>query len=150
MMQLKKQIKVPKFENEYQQTLANIFFTHHWGNQKIKDLLAPYQVTQQQYSVLRILKSRYPSPSTINLIKAQTLDKMSDTSRIVERLIQKGFVDKTENSYDKRAVDIMISDKGLILLKKMDKNIDFTRLISSNITSEEAVELNRLLDKLRG
>jgi DNA-binding MarR family transcriptional regulator len=150
MMQLKKQIKVPKFENEYQQTLANIFFTYHWENQKIKELLAPYEITQQQYNVLRILKNRYPSPSTINLIKSLTLDKMSDTSRIVERLIQKGFVDKTENSYDKRAVDIIIADKGLALLKKMDKSIDFSKLISSNITSEEAVQLNTLLEKLRG
>ena len=150
MIQLKKQIKVPKFENEYEQTLANIFFTHHWGNQKIKELLEPFQITQQQYSVLKILKNRYPSPSTINLIKSQTMDKMSDTSRIVDRLIQKGFVDKTENSYDKRAVDIMVADKGLTLLKKMDKNIDFAKLISSNISKEEAIQLNKLLDKLRG
>lgn len=148
-MQLKKQIKVSKFDTVYQQTLVNIFFTYNWGNQKVKEALAPYDVTQQQYNVLRILRDRYPSPSTISLIKAQILDKMSDTSRIVDRLIQKGFVDKTENNYDKRAVDIMISDKGLALLKKMDKLIDFSKMISSRISKEEAVQLNALLEKLR-
>ncbi|KQC01938.1 MarR family winged helix-turn-helix transcriptional regulator [Pedobacter sp. Hv1] len=150
MRQLKKQTKVSKFENVYQQTVVNICFTYHWGNKKVKDALVPYDVTQQQYNVLRILKKQYPSPSTINLIRTQILDKMSDASRIVERLVQKGLVDKTENNYDKRAVDIMISEKGLALLKKLDKGIDLSKFIAKHITKEEATQLNVLLDKLRG
>ena len=75
---------------------------------------------------------------------------MSDTSRIVDRLIQKGYVEKSVNNYDKRAVDIIISDKGLSLLKKMDKEINFSSFIAPNITPEEAEQLNVLLDKMRG
>lgn len=150
MVQLQKEVKTSKFENVFQQALVNVIFTYHWSNQKVKDILAPFDITTQQYNVLRILRGQYPSPATVNLIKNRILDKMSDTSRIVDRLIQKGFAEKSINNYDKRAVDIIISEKGLTLLKKMDKEIDFSQFISPNITAEEAEQLNLLLDKMRG
>jgi DNA-binding MarR family transcriptional regulator len=150
MVQLQKEVKTSKFENVFQQALVNVIFTYHWSNQKVKDILTPYDITTQQYNVLRILRGQYPSPATVNLIKNRILDKMSDTSRIVDRLIQKGFAEKSVNSYDKRAVDIIISDKGLALLKKMDKEIDFSQFIAPNITAGEAEQLNMLLDKMRG
>ncbi|TKC10813.1 winged helix-turn-helix transcriptional regulator [Pedobacter polaris] len=150
MVQLQKEVKVSKFENVYQQTLINVMFTYHWSNQKVKELIEPFAITPQQYNVLRILRGQYPSPATVNLIKNRILDKMSDTSRIVDRLIQKEYVEKTINSYDKRAVDVIISEKGLALLKKMDKQIDFSTFIAPNLTDEEAKQLNSLLDKMRG
>lgn len=150
MTQLQNEVKTSKFENVFQQSLVNITFTYHWSNQKIKFILEPYEITVQQYNVLRILRGQYPSPATVNSIKSRVLDKMSDVSRIIDRLIQKNFVLKTVNNYDKRAVDIMIAEKGLILLKKMDKEVDFSNFISPNLTSEEATQLNILLDKLRG
>ncbi|TCC89382.1 MarR family transcriptional regulator [Pedobacter frigiditerrae] len=150
MVQLQKEVKTSKFENVFQQALVNVIFTYHWSNQKVKDVLTPFDITTQQYNVLRILRGQYPSPATVNLIKNRILDKMSDTSRIVDRLIQKGFAEKSTNSYDKRAVDVVISDKGLALLKKMDKEIDFSQFIALNITIEEAEQLNALLDKMRG
>ncbi|MES2447568.1 MAG: MarR family transcriptional regulator [Bacteroidota bacterium] len=150
MVQLQKEVKAAKFENIFQQALVNVIFTYHWSNQNVKEALSPFDITQQQYNVLRILRGQYPSPATVNLIKNRILDKMSDTSRIVDRLIQKGYVEKSVNNYDKRAVDIIISDKGLSLLKKMDKEIDFSSFIAPNITPEEAEQLNVLLDKMRG
>jgi DNA-binding MarR family transcriptional regulator len=150
MMQLQKEIKASKFENIFQQALVNVIYTFHWSNQNVKEILEPFSITQQQYNVLRILRGQYPSPATVNLIKSRILDKMSDTSRIVDRLIQKGYVEKSINNYDKRAVDVIISDRGLSLLKKMDKEIDFSRFIAPNITPEEAEQLNVLLDKMRG
>ena len=75
---------------------------------------------------------------------------MSDTSRIVDRLIRKGYVAKSVNNYDKRAVDIIISDKGLALLKKMDKEVNFSSFLAPNLTDAEAEQLNILLDKMRG
>lgn len=149
-MQLSKEIKTSKFESSFQQALVNVIFTYHWSSQQIKNALTPFDITQQQYNVLRILRGQYPSPCTINLIKSRILDKMSDTSRIVDRLIQKSYVKKSVNHHDKRAVDIIISDKGLSLLKKMDKEVDFSKFISPNITAEEADQLNVLLDKMRG
>jgi len=149
-MQLQKEVQTSKFESNHQQALVNIIYTYGWSCQKIKEVLAPYGITQQQYNVLRILRGQYPSPSTIGLIKNRILDKMSDTSRIVDRLIQKGYLEKTVNSRDKRAVDIIISDKALTLLKKMDKEVNFSTLVADNINAEEAAQLNLLLDKLRG
>jgi DNA-binding MarR family transcriptional regulator len=150
MTQPQKENKTPKVENIFQQALVNIILTYHWSSQRIKDLLAPYDITQQQFNVLRILRAQYPSPSTINLIKSRILDKMTDTSRIVDRLIYKGYLEKSANSYDKRAVDIIITDKGLALLKKMDKEVEFASLLSPNLTAKEAKQLSLLLDKMRG
>ncbi|RZL50860.1 MAG: MarR family transcriptional regulator [Pedobacter sp.] len=150
MVQLQKEVKASKFENIYQQALVNVIFTYHWCTQNVKVALEPFDITQQQYNVLRILRGQYPSPATVNLIKNRILDKMSDTSRIVDRLIQKGYVEKSVNNYDKRAVDIIISDKGLTLLKKMDKEVDFSSFIAPNLSQEEAEQLNVLLDKMRG
>lgn len=150
MVQLQKEVKASKFENIFQQALVNVIFTYHWSNKNVKEALVPFDITQQQYNVLRILRGQYPSPATVNLIKNRILDKMSDTSRIVDRLIQKGYVDKSVNNYDKRAVDIIISDKGLSLLKKMDKEVNFSSFIAPNLTETEAEQLNILLDKMRG
>jgi DNA-binding MarR family transcriptional regulator len=149
-MQLKEAVKSSKFENVFQQALVNIFFTYHWSNQHVKEALAPYDITQQQFNVLRILRGQHPKPCTIRLVKSRILDKLSDVSRIVDRLVQKGYVQKNINDLDKRALDIVISKKGLKLLEKLDKEIDFSAFISPNLTEEEAVQLNHLLDKCRG
>lgn len=149
-MQLQKEVKTTKFENTHQQALVNIIYTYSWVSQRVKEILTPYGITQQQYNVLRILRGQYPSPSTIGLIKNRILDKMSDTSRIVDRLVEKGYLDKTTNLRDKRAVDIVITDKALALLRKLDKEVDFSTLIAQNITDDESKQLNILLDKFRG
>lgn len=150
MAQLQKEILASKFENVFQQSLVNIIYTYHWNMQQVKAVLKPFDITAQQYNVLRILRGQYPSPATVNLVKARILDKMSDTSRIIDRLIQKGYVKKTTNNNDKRAVDVVIKEKGLSLLKKLDKEVNFSTFISPNLTSEEATQLNFLLDKMRG
>jgi DNA-binding MarR family transcriptional regulator len=149
-MELKEEVKSSKFENVFQQALINIFFTYHWSNQNVKEALNPYDITQQQFNVLRILRGQYPSPCTINLLKSRIIDKLSDVSRIVDRLVQKGYIQKNINNEDKRALDIVISEKGLKLLEKLDQEIDFSSFIRPNLTEEEARQLNFLLDKYRG
>lgn len=150
IMEIQKEVKNSKFENIYQQALVNLYFTYHWSNQNVKEALSLYDITQQQFNVLRILRGQYPKPSTINLLKSRIIDKLSDVSRIVDRLAQKGYVHKAINDQDKRALDIIISDKGLKLLKKLDKEVDFSSFIRPNLTEEEALQLNLLLDKFRG
>ncbi len=149
-MELQKEVNTSKFENVFQHALVNIYFTYHWSNQHVKDILTPYRITQQQFNVLRILRGQHPKPCTINVLKSRILDKMSDASRIVDRLVQKDYVHKNINNQDKRALDITISEKGLKLLKKLDKEIDFSSFIRPNLSEEEAVQLNVLLDKFRG
>lgn len=149
-MQLQKEISTSGFENVHQQAIVNVVFTFHWCNDKIKQAIAPYEITPQQFNILRILRGQYPKPCTINLLKSRMLDKMCDASRIVDRLVQKDLVRKAINPQDKRAVDILISDRGLELLQVTDKEVDITKLISPNLTADESEQLNLLLDKMRG
>lgn len=149
-MELEKETKTSRFESVYQRAMVNVIFTYGWCNDQLKQVMIPYDITTQQFNILRILRGQHPNPSTINLLKARMLDKMCDASRIVERLVQKGYVKKTVNSKDKRAVDILITKKGLSLLKRIDEEVDLSGMVSPNLTEEEARLLNELLDKMRG
>ena len=100
--------------------------------------------------MLRILRGQYPKPATVNLIKERMIDKMSDASRIVDRLVQKQLVTRCTNDKDRRAVDIRISEQGLDILSKIDKEYRTKDMLQNNLTDEEAGELSALLDKLRG
>jgi DNA-binding MarR family transcriptional regulator len=134
----------------HQQAIENIFLTYNWCSEKLKRSVAPYDITTQQFNVLRILRGQYPRPSTVSFVKETMLDKMSDASRIIDRLLQKELIMKHNNHKDKRAVDIIISDKGLSLLAKIDSEVCISDIISGNLTLQEAQELNQLLDKVRG
>jgi len=149
-MQLQKEIKTSGFESVFQQAFVNVIFSSGWCNEQMKQILAPYDITNQQFNILRILRGQYPAPSTINLLKSRMLDKMCDASRIVDRLVQKGLVVKKINPSDKRSVDIIISKKGLELLDQMDHELDLSGMVSANLSEDEAEQLNDLLDKLRG
>lgn len=145
-----KETKSPRYESAFHEVIVNVSFTNNWLNDKIKQTVAPYDITSQQFNVLRILRGQYPNPSTINLIKSRMLDKMCDASRIVDRLVQKDLIVKKTNAVDKRAVDILINEKGKVLLKKMDEEVSLSAILNSNLSNEEAQQLNKLLDKARG
>lgn len=149
-MQLQKEIKISRFESIFQQAVVNVVFSSGWCNEQMKQILTPYDITNQQFNILRILRGQHPVPATINLLKSRMLDKMCDASRIVDRLVQKGLVIKKINPADKRAVDIVISNKGLELLDQMDHELDLSAMVSTNLSAEEAELLNDLLDKMRG
>lgn len=149
-MQLEKETRTSRFESVYQMAMVNVFFTYGWCNDQLKQVMSPYDITTQQFNILRILRGQHPNPSTINLLKSRMLDKMCDASRIVDRLVQKDYVRKAVNPNDKRAVDILITKKGLDLLKKIDVEVDLSGMVSTNLTEKEARQLNDLLDKMRG
>jgi len=148
-MPVQEDTKTVKYDNVFQQAAINITTTHHWYNNQMRDKLTPYDMTVQQYHVLRILQQQLPRPATINMIKIRMLDKMSDASRIVERLIQKGLVLKSNNQSDRRATDIHLSAAGQTLLTEVAKMPITEHLIAVKITAAEALQLNLLLEKLR-
>ncbi|TNF24216.1 MAG: MarR family transcriptional regulator [Bacteroidetes bacterium] len=150
-MKLEEEIKQEKgFASERQKAVVNIMFTEGWIRSSLSDVLKPHQLTLQQYNVLRILRGSSPKPLSTSDIRSRMLDKMSDASRIVDRLVQKGWVDRTTCSSDKRLVDVFISDEGMKLLEAIDLQIEsFNRNLIS-ITEEEAETLNSILDKMRG
>lgn len=125
-------------------------FSYNWITERIKNLLEPYDITMQQYNVLRILRGSHPEPLSTLEIRHRMLDKMSDVSRIVDRMLAKGLVTKKPCPNDKRLVDVLISNTGMELLTKMDTIEDLMDGQMSNLDPVEAAELNRLLDKMRG
>jgi DNA-binding MarR family transcriptional regulator len=128
--------------------MINLLFTYHWAVSKMKSDFKPYDITMQQFNILRILRGQMPNPCTVNILKERMLDKMCDASRMVDRLLQKGFIERCVNKKDRRAVDIKISTQGLDLLAKFDEITDPNKLFSA-LTDLEAKTLNQLLDKVR-
>ena len=147
-MGIEKDIKQQFFRNEHQKAIINLIYTHNWMNEKFKIVLDKFDLTQQQFNILRILRGAGTPLSTLQ-IRDRMLDKMSDTSRIVDRLVLKDLVKKTICKKDKRLVDVVITESGLELLKKMDLLDAEMDGIFLGLTEEEAKKLNDLLDKIR-
>jgi DNA-binding MarR family transcriptional regulator len=149
-MSIGKDIKQQRqFRNEHHKAQVNLLFTYNWVMEGIKSFLASEDITPQQYNILRILRGSGKPLSTLQ-IRERMLDKMSDTSRIVDRLLKKGLVEKKTSKADKRLVDVTISAKGLEMLVRLDnKNASLDGLMF-NLTHDEAKLFNELLDKLRG
>jgi DNA-binding MarR family transcriptional regulator len=126
----------------------NIIYTANWLNEKMGQILSTEDITQQQYNILRILRGSDTPLSTLK-IRERMLDKMSDTSRIVDRLVVKGLVEKSACMKDKRLVDITLSKKGLLLLEKLDSLNEPIDSILKGVTEKEATTINQILDKLR-
>ncbi|HEX2608752.1 MAG TPA: MarR family transcriptional regulator [Flavisolibacter sp.] len=148
-MGIEKDINQAKFVSARQKAMINILFTYGWVLEKIKQFLAAEDITHQQFNILRILRGSFPQPLSTLQIRERMLDKMSDTSRIVDRLVVKGLVKKAVSASDKRLVDVVISEKGQKLLKKLDAEGDHIGEIMGQLSETDAEMLSSLLDKLR-
>ncbi len=149
-MDLREAINQKQFTDVYEECLINIIYTYNWLKTGIKEHLKPFGLTMQQYNVLRILNGAYPQPITTSTVRARMLDKMSDASRIVDRLCKKNLAERKQCSDDKRLVDVVITEEGRKLIATIISNED--QLIDNlhTITEEEGQSLNNLLNKLRG
>lgn len=147
-MKLEDEIK-SKFRNDYQKLAVNIIYTHSWLDTFFSKKFKEHGLTSQQFNILSILRGQHPQSATIGLLKERMLEKIPDVSRLVDRLVNKGFIDRALSKEDRRKVDITITKKGLTLLSKIDKiNDEFDSLLKS-LNKTEASTLNELLDKLR-
>jgi DNA-binding MarR family transcriptional regulator len=149
-MSLSKDIHQSEFRSEYQKAIINIMYTHNHLISYMSDVFKGYDITRQQYNVLRILRGQFPGHASVNLIKDRMLDKMSDTSRIVERLRLKGLITRADCLSDKRSVEIRITSAGLELLDRMERPVADLEILLHNLSYDETRQLNGLLDKLRG
>ena len=149
-MKLEDEIVQKKFRNETHKLGVNLVYTFNWFDAFSQSHFKQYGVTGQQFNILRILRGQYPNPATIKLLKERMLDKMSDASRIVEKLRVKGLVDRQTSTTDRRNCDVIISEKGLHLLNKIDQEEKVWDDFFSSLTTAEKKLLNDLLDKLRG
>jgi len=142
-------IQKKPFRSSHQKVMINLIYTSNQVKEKVNLHFKPYNITSKQYNVLRILKGAQ-KPISTSIIKDRLIDKMSDASRIVDRLYQKELIEKVICGSDRRLVDVSLSDKGNELIEEIGKDIDVLDQITNNLNVKEAEQLSRLLDKLRG
>lgn len=147
-MGISKEIQQTNFRSENHKAMVNLIFSSNWLLERIKRFVEKEDITHQQYNILRILKGSGKPLSTLQ-IRERMIDKMSDTSRIVERLLKKDLAHKVMCLHDKRLVDVTITNKGLSLLDRLETNIAEMDSLLAGLKAEEAQALNELLDKMR-
>lgn len=148
-MRLEDELKQSKFQSEYQKAVLNIFFTSNWLSSDSAKILKPFDISSQQYNVLRILRGQGGNAISVNNIMSRMIDKMSNTSRLVEKLRKKELVERVVCEHDRRQVDIRITEKGLKLLEKCTVEMDQFDNLCLKISKKEAQQLNLILDKVR-
>jgi DNA-binding MarR family transcriptional regulator len=148
-MGIQEEIKQTNFRSPYQKAFINILYTNNWLQEEVRCMLQSEELTHQQFNVLRILRGSHPKPLSTLQIRERMLDKMSDSSRIVDRLMKKEHVTKTTCENDKRLVDVSITKLGLEKLLEIDKKEVLIDNSLHNLSEEEAETLSHLLDKIR-
>ncbi len=148
-MGIDKDIQQSKFRNVHQKAAINLIYTLGWMRERTRPIFEQEDITPQQFNILRILRGSFPQPLSTLQIRERMLEKMSDTSRIVDRLITKGLVKKLTCKKDRRLVDVIITDKGKKLLERLDIRQDEIDAVLGNLSEKDANLLSDLLDKAR-
>ncbi|HLF52690.1 MarR family winged helix-turn-helix transcriptional regulator [Flavobacterium sp.] len=131
-------------------TVLNILYTQNIITEKFSELLKPYDLSEEQFNVLRILRGQKGKPANMCLIQERMLAKTSNTTRLVDKLLLKDFVTREVCPDNRRKMEVQITQKGLALLSELDpKVIEHELSFSNNLNSEELDQLNVLLEKFR-
>jgi len=148
-MKLEDELKQSKFQSEHQKAMLNILFTSNWLSSESAQILKPFDISSQQYNVLRILKGQGDKAISVNDIMTRMLDRMSNASRLVEKLRKKELIERVTCERDRRQVDVKITKKGLKLLEKADLKMNSFGKIETRITKDEAILISEILEKVR-
>lgn len=149
-MKIEEEIKQQKFRDPYQKVLINLLFTASWIQGRQQDFFKPFGITPQQFNILRILRGQHPNKISGVEIKARMLDKNSDISRLLDRLLKKNLIEKSQCPNDKRAADVSITSSGLALLTNIDNHLAHHEHKNFTLSEGEANALSDLLDRCRG
>jgi DNA-binding MarR family transcriptional regulator len=148
-MSIETDIKQKKFRSPFQKLALNLVYTTKWLEYKQLESFKEHDITPQQYNVLRILRGQQGNPIKVSDITERMLDKSSNTSRLVDKLLAKNLAKRTSCESDRRAVDVVITEEGLELLKVLDPFIEDWENRFNIISEAEAEQISALLDKLR-
>lgn len=130
--------------------VINVLLTHGTINNALNNALKPFDISIQQFNVLRILRGQEKHTANLETVQDRMVSKMSNTSRLIDKLVKKGHVIKKTNKTNRRKIDITITQEGLKFLETIDKIIDRTEEhLTSSLTENEIKELIRLLGKIR-
>ncbi len=149
-MKLEEEIHQKKFRNEHHRLAVNLIFTGNWVKNSHIRFLKTFGLSLQQFNILRILRGQHPQPASINLLMERMLDKMSNASRLVDKLKKKGYVERKDSPKDRRQADVVITTSGMELLAEIDDKMDALEKILTTLSPQEIKTLNDLLDKVRG
>jgi DNA-binding MarR family transcriptional regulator len=149
-MKLEDEIKQKTFKSPQQKLAINLYYTTNWLNDHYQQFFKDTGLTTQQFNVLRILRGQHPNYCSLKLVKERMLDRSSDASRIVDKLVAKKLVTRNQCPQDRRSLSLLITEQGLATLKKLDFIDEAVKDIFKNISTKEVEQLNKLLDDLRG
>ncbi len=149
-MKLEEEIKQSKFKDPYHKAMLNIIFTANWLELRATQIFKQFGLSSQQFNVLRILRGSSPRPLNLSDIQERMMDRMSNATRLVEKLRQKGLLTRHECPSNRRKVEIAITQKGLDMLAAIDPIQDkYHKELSKKITKEDAILISDMLDKWR-
>lgn len=148
-MRLEDEIHQRKFSSEMHKLAVNILYTHGWLVSLLSEALKPHDLTLAQFNILRILRGQYPNPATISLLKERMLDKMSDASRLVERLRVKGLVERAVSDHDRRKANVRITQQGLRVLEVIGDFEEIMMAMRGRVSMQDSEHANITLDSLR-
>ena len=133
-----------------QKAVLNIIYTQNDINERLIEILKPYDLSNEQFNVLRILRGQKGNPANMCVIQERMLAKTSNTTRLVDKLLLKEFVTRKVCKENRRKIEVLITEKGLSVLKELDpKVVDYEKNIVANLTTNELEQLNNLLEKIR-
>lgn len=148
IMGIEQELKTDKY-GTWQKLRINVALSSSWLSHHLKDFLSPFGITPKQFNILRILRGQKGNGLTILEVRERMIDRMSDASRLIDRLSKKELVFKCACSLDKRANRVCITEKGLELLSQIDLKFGEHKNVFGDLTEQEASVLNELLAKMR-
>lgn len=148
-MKLEDEIKQKSFGNPHRRMIVNVMFTGNWLQKELTTQLKPFGLSMQQHNVLMILRGQYPNPSTLGLVQERMLDRDSNATRLVDKLLEKDLVTRCQCSDNRRKVDIVITEKGLALLKQTETIMLGLEQRLTMFTNDEATQIGAWMDKIR-
>jgi MarR family transcriptional regulator, 2-MHQ and catechol-resistance regulon repressor len=147
-MEIGEELKT-KFQSSQQKAIINIRHTSNWMAHIQNSYMNKFDISMAQFNILRILRGA-KGVLNVNTVKERMIEKSPNTTRLMDKLIEKGLIDRVRCESDRRVVYVNISPKGMELLSKIDIDFEKVFLFSNNLTENEAETLSNLLDKLRG
>jgi DNA-binding MarR family transcriptional regulator len=148
-MRIEEALKTNRFRSEPHKAILNLLYSAYWFNDNFNQMLKPFDITQEQFNVLRILRGSLPNSLCVRDIASRMIEKSSNVPRILDRLARKEYIIRQQSDGDKRETNIVITQKALNLLKKTDAVVTEGENNLINLTDEEALLLNELLEKIR-
>ncbi len=148
-MMIEDEIQVKGFSSTFHKSMVNLYVTYKWFDEEINTVFSTYNLLAQHFNVLRILQGKHPEKCTVKEIKEVMMDKGRDVTRLLDKLVKLGLVERELNPENRRQMSISLRDAGLILVKKVNGELMGKIKSLDNLTEEEANQLNFLLDKLR-